>query len=66
MTASTYTSRSATTTRSRFSTRRRYKNIGELPSGPDPEQFALDPAGKMLYVANENDAMVTAIDVATR
>src|SRR5262249_29133996 len=23
-----------------------------LPSGPDPELFALDPAGKILYVAN--------------
>ena len=21
--------------------------VGELPSGPDPEQFALDPAGKI-------------------
>src|SRR5580698_4169833 len=25
--------------------------VGDLPSGPDPEQFAIDPAGKLLYVA---------------
>src|SRR6202140_5519590 len=24
--------------------------VGELPSGPDLEQFTLDPAGKILYV----------------
>ena len=41
-------------------------DAGELPSGPDPEQFALDPAGKSLYVANENDSMVTIIDMAKR
>ena len=40
--------------------------VGELPSGPDPEQFTLDPAGKTLYVANENDAMVTVIDLEKR
>src|SRR5664279_3144522 len=27
--------------------------VGELPSGPDPEQFALDPTGKSHYVAND-------------
>src|SRR5215471_12484926 len=29
--------------------------VGSLPSGPDPELFIQDPAGKLLYVANEND-----------
>ena len=32
-------------------------DAGQLPSGPDPEQFTLDPSGKTLYVANENDAI---------
>src|SRR5947209_18505278 len=26
--------------------------VGTLPSGPDPESFVQDPAGKLLYVAN--------------
>src|ERR1700750_229040 len=26
-----------------------FADAGNLPSGPDPEQFALDPAGKFLY-----------------
>src|SRR6202051_5315606 len=30
-----------------------FNSAGELPSGPDPEQFTIDPAGKILYVANE-------------
>ncbi|MFX6281370.1 cytochrome D1 domain-containing protein, partial [Acinetobacter baumannii] len=42
------------------------KIVGRLPSGEDPEQFSIDPAGKFLYVANENDAKVTIIDLATR
>ena len=33
-----------------------------LPSGPDPELFTQDAAGKILYVANENDNTVTIID----
>src|ERR1700693_948523 len=28
--------------------------VGTLPSGPDPELFTQDKAGKVLYVANEN------------
>src|SRR3954454_19694189 len=28
--------------------------VDSLPSGPDPELFAQDAAGKVLYVANEN------------
>ena len=35
-----------------------------LPSGPDPELFALSPDGATLYVANENDNMVSIVDIA--
>ena len=35
--------------------------VDSLPSGPDPELFAQDAAGKILYVANENDNTVTII-----
>jgi SAM-dependent methyltransferase len=34
-----------------------------LPSGPDPELFVLSPSGNPLYIANEDDNMVTAVDV---
>jgi YVTN family beta-propeller protein len=37
-----------------------------LPSGPDPELLILSPDGRLLYISNENDNMVTAIDVTTR
>ena len=37
-----------------------------MPSGPDPELFTQDPAGKILYVANENDNTVTIIDMEKR
>ena len=40
--------------------------VDTLPSGPDPELFALDADGKILYVANENDNTVTIIDVEKR
>src|SRR5215471_20137062 len=33
--------------------------VAILPSGPDPELFTQDPAGKILYVANENNNTVT-------
>ena len=33
--------------------------VDTLPSGPDPELFVQDLAGKILYVANENDNTVT-------
>ena len=33
--------------------------VDRLPSGPDPELFTQDAAGKLLYVANENDNTVT-------
>ena len=35
----------------------------DLPSGPDPELGVLHPSGNPLYVANEDDNLVTAIDV---
>ena len=34
-----------------------------LPSGPDPELFVLSPDGSVLYIANEDDAMVTVVDM---
>src|SRR5258707_15763182 len=37
-----------------------------LPSGPDPELFVQDAAGKILYVANENNNTVTIIDIEKR
>jgi PQQ-dependent catabolism-associated beta-propeller protein len=40
--------------------------VDTLPSGPDPELFVEDPAGKVLYVANENDNTVTVIDIEKR
>ena len=35
-----------------------------IPSGPDPEAFAVSPDGKMLYVSNEDAATLSFIDVA--
>src|SRR4029077_8591045 len=40
--------------------------IGDLPSGPDPETFALHVSGNPLYVSNEDDNMVTVIDLPSR
>ena len=40
--------------------------VGDLPSGPDPEQLTISPDGKTIYVANEDDNMVTLIDVEGR
>ncbi|MGX9080303.1 cytochrome D1 domain-containing protein, partial [Klebsiella pneumoniae] len=34
----------------------------ELPSGADPEQFALHPNDRWLYISNEDDALVTVVD----
>src|SRR5262249_19866265 len=39
---------------------------GNLPSGPDPELLALSKTGDELYLSNENDALVTIIDVKQR
>ena len=37
--------------------------IGELPSGEDPETIALHPNGTTIYTANEDDALLTVIDI---
>jgi len=42
------------------------KEMGKLPSGEDPETFALNPAGDRLYVSNEDDSLVTVIDIAKK
>ena len=39
---------------------------GSLPSGIDPEAFALHPDGRRLYVANENDNLVSVVDIPER
>ncbi len=35
----------------------------ELESGPDPELMAIDPDGKIIYIANEDDSLVTIMDI---
>jgi len=42
------------------------KFLYDLPSGEDPEQFALSPDGKKLYIANENNAVTTIITLADK
>ena len=37
-----------------------------LPSGEDPEQFALAPDGRTLFIANEENATTTVVDAQTR
>ena len=39
------------------------KVVRTLQSGPDPELFILHPSGNPLYIANEDDAEVTVLDV---
>jgi len=39
------------------------KVIKVLQAGSDPEQFALSPDGKRLYVANEDSALTSVVDV---
>jgi len=39
------------------------KVIQVLPAGSDPEQFALSPDGKWLYVANEDSATASVVDI---
>jgi YVTN family beta-propeller protein len=34
------------------------KAIGTLPSGEDPETFAMNPSGDQLYVSNEDDSLI--------
>ena len=40
--------------------------IDSIPSGPDPERFAISPDGKWLYVANENDSIVSFVDIKAK
>jgi PQQ-dependent catabolism-associated beta-propeller protein len=42
------------------------KILYDLPSGEDPEQFALHPNGRFLYIANEDDAITTVVNTETR
>ena len=35
----------------------------QLESGPDPELMAIDPKGKIIYIANEDDSLVTIMDI---
>jgi len=44
---------------------RRLKLIGLLRAGSDPEQFDLGYAGRRLYVANEDTASATVVDIPT-
>ncbi len=39
------------------------KHLYDLPSGEDPEQFALAPDGRHLFIANENNAVTTIVDI---
>jgi YVTN family beta-propeller protein len=39
--------------------------IATLPSGADPEAFAVSPDGKSIYVSNEDSARISAIDIAS-
>src|SRR5512145_1494344 len=40
--------------------------VGDLPSGPDPELLNIHPSGNPVYIANEDDNLVTVIDLDTR
>ena len=37
-----------------------------LPSGPDPELMQLNPEGTKLYISNEDDNLVTVVNVVER
>ena len=41
-------------------------HLHDLPSGEDPEQFALSPDGKRLFIANEDNAVTTVVDLASK
>ena len=56
----------ATTTPSRSSTPRRCASSATCLPARIPETFALHVSGNPLYVSNEDDNMVTVIDVPTR
>src|SRR5680860_823771 len=39
------------------------KIVADLPSGPDPELLNIHPSGSPVYVANEDDSLLTVIDL---
>lgn len=39
------------------------KRVAKLPSGPDPEQFAIHPDGSRIYISNEDAHTATVLDV---
>jgi YVTN family beta-propeller protein len=41
------------------------KIVGDLLSGPDPEQLNIHPSGNPVYIANEDDNLITVIDLDT-
>lgn len=41
-------------------------HLYDLPSGEDPEQFALAPDGARLFIANENNEVTTIVDLASK
>jgi YVTN family beta-propeller protein len=40
--------------------------VAKLPSGRDTETFVISPDGKRLYASNEDDSMVTVVDIEKR
>ena len=42
------------------------RSSAQLPSGPDPEVIVISPDGALIYAANEDDNLVTVIDIASR
>jgi len=40
--------------------------VAQIAAGSDPEQFALSRDGKVLFVSNEDDSAVSALDVTAR
>src|SRR5437016_4416551 len=41
------------------------KMLRKVPGGSDPEQFAISPDGKTVYVSNEDAAGLSFVDIAT-
>src|SRR5437879_7990902 len=41
------------------------KVVRILPGGSDPEQFAVSPDGRLIYISNEDAAAASLIEVAT-
>ena len=64
-TASGSSSAPATTTTCRSIDAKTLEIVKTLPSGPDPELLMLHPVGNPLYIANEDDNLVTVVDIET-